>query len=92
MAESAKDKIEIDETQQKLENVDIGGKEDVKVTYYLRDINRKMVVAWENIFKDHTDRVQVYVLTCLYIFPAKVFLKFKCNKEFHKEFWNKEKC
>lgn len=59
MAESAKDKIEIDETQQKLESVDIGGKEDVKVTYYLRDINRKMVVAWENIFKDHTDRVQV---------------------------------
>ena len=61
MAESAKDKVEIDETQQKIGSVDIGDK-DVKVTYYLRDIGRKMVDAWAKIFKDHTDRVKVLVL------------------------------
>lgn len=59
MAESAKDKVEIDETRQKIGSVDIGGQEDVKVTYYLRDIERKMVDAWAKIFKDHTDRVKV---------------------------------
>ena len=59
MAQSAKDKVEIEETQQKIGSIDIGGQEDVKVTYYLRDIERKMVDAWAKIFKDHTDRVKV---------------------------------
>jgi hypothetical protein len=45
MAQSAKDKVEIEETQQKIGSIDIGGQEDVKVTYYLRDIERKMVDA-----------------------------------------------
>jgi len=62
MAQSAKDKVEFDETQQKIGSIDIGGQEDVKVTYYLRDIERKMVDAWANIFKDHTDRVKVFVI------------------------------
>ena len=62
MAESAKDTVEIDETRQKIGSVDIGGQEDVKVTYYLRDIERKMVDAWAKIFKDHTDRVKVFVI------------------------------
>ena len=46
---------------------------DIKVTYYLRDIKRKMVDEWKQKFMKYDDRVKVCNL--LYFYEQKQFLK-----------------
>lgn len=46
---------------------------EIKVTYYLRDIKRKMVDEWKQKFRKYDDRVKVH--NRLYFYEQKQFLK-----------------
>ena len=42
-------------------------KEDVKVTYKLRDLNTALVDAWNTTFKDYSDQVEVITVFPVYL-------------------------